>query len=153
VCTILRQVIENHPPPQRQSLLETFLEEILAPIDGSKLDELPADPTEAFQSILCLSALHDLWNDLGQVLGEATYLERQNMPQNTRHLTIVFDLDSPSGEAGRALMESFRGVITDLRGHYTTVRLLVTNPSVTGDPGPQLPSEVLLEYDKERQGL
>jgi hypothetical protein len=70
VCSLLREVIDNDPPPQ-QTLLKKFLEQTLASIDDMELDKLPSNPTEALKSLLCLSTHQILWDALREVLSKA----------------------------------------------------------------------------------
>jgi len=62
VCTLLRAVIDYHPLPQQQSLLKTFLGELLAHRSAKKLSKLSTDPTEAFNWLLCHCTLQNLWD-------------------------------------------------------------------------------------------
>lgn len=159
MCSLLREVIDNHPPPQ-QTLLKKFLEEILASIDDMELDKLPSNPTEALKSLLCLSTHQILWDAFREVLSKAvelythpTVLEQHDAQQNKRSLTFIFDLDNSAVEIGRTLVSDIRRLTASLQQDYPKQRVLVTYPPLTSDFGLQLPSEIILIYDKERQGL
>ena len=155
VCSLLKVAIDNHP--QQQSLLETFMNEILELKDDTILDKLPANPREAFTTLLCCATDQNLWDALGHVLRQATPVdgpntgsERHGAQRNKRNLALIVDLNNL--ELGRALISHITQAIKSLRQDYLTVRLLVTNPP-TGDLGLQQSPAVLIEYDKERQGL
>jgi hypothetical protein len=91
VCSLLKAAIDNHP--QQQSLLETFLNEILELKDDTILDKLPANPKEAFTTLLCCATDQNLWDALGHVLRQAapvdgpnTCSERQDAQRKKRNL-------------------------------------------------------------------
>jgi len=158
VCTILNQVLESCPSSQQPYLLELFLRKTLATLANWELTKVGADnPKESFKKLLDISTLKNLWNSLEQVLSKAE-LHCQNIDLETsrrsrRKLTFVLDLDNLTVETGRELMDIIRPMMATLRREYSTVRLLVTNPPSTGNLGLQKPSELLLDYDTERQGL
>lgn len=85
--------------------------------------------------------------------GDQMAWEGQGMRQNKRKLTFIFDLDRRLEETWKALINHVRGAIANLRREYLVVRLLITNPPVASDLGLLQPSEIILEYDQERQGL
>jgi len=160
VYTLLREVMDYYPPPQQQSLFKTFLTEILAHMDDTKLGKLPHNATEAFKMLLCLSTVQNLWDALEQVLRKAAdlyeqtiVLEHPDATRNKRNLTFIFDLGIAPIETVRTWINHVRRTMANLGGDYLTVRLLITKPPSIGDLGLQQPSENLLEYDKERQGL
>ncbi|KAF8534235.1 hypothetical protein BDD12DRAFT_809527 [Trichophaea hybrida] len=107
VCSLLKVAIDNHP--QQQSLLETFLNEILELKDDTILDKLPANPKEAFTTLLCCATDQNLWDALGHVLRQAapvdgsnTGSERQDVQRNKRNIALIVDLNNL--ELGRALI-------------------------------------------------
>jgi hypothetical protein len=79
--------------------------------------------------------------------------EPPSMSQNKQHVTFVFDLGDHSMEDVKALIDIVRRVLVGLRSSYRTARMMVTCKSIGSDFGLQRPSEVLVEYDRERQGL
>jgi len=158
VCTILNQVLQSCPSSQQQYLLEAFLTKTLATLANWELAKVGAvDPKESFRKLLHISTLKNLWDALEQVLSEAELhcqtIDMETSRRNRRKLTFVFDLDDITVETGRELMDIIRPMIARLQREYSTVRLLVTNPPPTGDLGLQKPSELLLDYDIERQSL
>jgi len=157
-CTILNQVLDSCPSSQQQYLLESFLTKTLATLDDWELTKVGADdPKESFKKLLHISTLKSLWDALEQIISEAELHSRsidlETSRRSRRKLTFILDLDNQTVETGRELMDIIRPMMATLRREYSTVRLLVTNPPSTGDLGLQKPSELLLDYDTERQGL
>jgi len=69
-----------------------------------------------------------------------------------RKLAVVFDFDDFSNKEYRLFINAIRGTLRNLGRHFSVVKILVTNPPTTADLEIQ-ESEILLEYDTERQGL
>ena len=151
VCSwnLLRQLIENHSTAAG-SLLQIFLERALYFLSDDELVKLRAhdDPTDVFRSLLCLSKPQNLWDALGQVLGN---LKEQENPRK-RNLTLVMDLNSMAS-AWAGLVDNIRKMTAGLPQGYGTVRILLSNLPEISNLWQHGPSEILLEYDKERKGM
>ena len=152
VWNLLRQLITNHSTVA-ESLLQTFLSTALYFLNDDKLVQLRArdDPTDAFRSLLCLSKPQDLWDALGQVLED---LEEQENPKppGKPNLTLIIDLKSMAS-TWKELINYIRQMIAGLPQGYGTVKVLLSNlPEISG-LWHRRPSEILLEYDKERKGM
>ena len=152
VWSLLRQLIENRPTAT-ESLLQIFLKKTLDCLNDEELRKLPAhDPTIIFKSLLCLSKPRNLWDALGQVLGD---LKEKEGPahRGKPNLTLIIALDSESS-TWKGLIDNVRGMAAGLPRGYGTVRVLLSDlPEASNLHWQHRPSEVLLEYDKERQGM
>ena len=148
VWNLLRQLIENRSGATEQ-LLQTFLRYALDFLAGDEVAKLRAhgDPTDTLRSLLSLSKPQDLWDALGQVLGDLKDLENPR----EQDLTLVIDLGS-AASAWEELVDNIRGMTAGLPQGYGTVRILLSNLPETRNPWQDRPSEILLEYDKERKG-
>ena len=153
VLNLLRQLIENRPTAATP-LLPIFLRKALNFLSNDKLLELQTcGPTDVFKSLLCLSEPQNLWGALGQVLEdleERGNLERLGKP----NLTLVIDLSSIA-DSWEQLIGNIRKMTAGLpQGHYGAVRVLLSNlPEASSSCWLHRPSEVLLEYDRERKGM
>ena len=153
VWNLLMQLIENHPTSAIQ-LLRIFLKKALDFLSDDKLPKLlDSGPTNVFESLLHLSEPQDLWGALGQVLEdleERGNLERPEKPD----LALVIDLNSMAG-SWEPLIDNIRKMIGGLpQGYNRAVRVLLSNlPEESSRLWQRRPSEVLLEYDKERKGM
>ena len=147
VWNLLRTLIKNHSTAE-ESLLQTFLGNVLGSLSDDKLANLPDHPADAFRSLFYLFKPRDLWHALGQVLGD---LMDSDIPRK-RNLTLVIDLNSmASGWEG--MIGNIREMTTSMPQAYGSVRILLSNLLEASDRWQTRPSEILLEYDKERQGM
>ena len=148
---LLRQLIESRSAAE---LLQIFLESVLLFLSDGELEvklRPQGDPTDVLRSVLCLSKPRNLWGALGQVLGdlkEHGNAKRQGKP----NLTLIIDLNSVAG-TWNELIKNIRGMTAGLQHIYGTVRVLLSNLPETGNLWQHRPSEILLEYDKERKGM
>jgi hypothetical protein len=160
VWTLLKQAIDGQPDLHKQSLIMAFFREALQPItDEVFITMLPDEPKEAFERLLRVSKLENLWYALVQTLKMAEELSvgnigsmQQNNAQLQRNLVIVLDIDDLFIESYQLLMDVMRENIKYLQRHFETVKVLVVNAPSTSDLALRQ-SEILLEYDKERRGL
>jgi hypothetical protein len=165
ICTLLKQLIEGHSLHRQEFLTRTFLRKVLERSSEEKITNAstPKDPMESFKRLLCTSSLDILWSALKSALIDASEPCRNvdseplapSMPQNKQHVTFVFDLGDHSVEDVKALIDIVRPVLVGLRRSYRTAKMMVMCNSLAKgiEFGLQRPSEVLVEYDKERQGL
>jgi len=159
VWTLLIQTIEGFPLSQKQCLLTVFFSQALDTIVDEELAKmLPDKPMETIQCLLLHSDLRNLWVALAQTLGKSEQLrlrgtepKRQTSCQTKRNLAMVFDLNDFSIETYKLLIGIIRGTLRYLRQYYSSVKILLVNPPPTGDLELR-ESEVLVEYDRERQG-
>ena len=151
VCAwnLLSSLIKNHSTAEG-SLLRTFLRNALRPLSDDELASLQVygNPVGVFRSLFCLLKPEDLWNALGQVFGD---LKEPGIPQK-RNLTLVIDLNSMAS-CWKVLVDNIREVTTGLPQVYRSVRILLSNLPETSNRWRTRPSEILLEYDKERKGM
>ena len=149
VWNLLGTLIKTHSTTEK-SLLQTFLRNALASISDDELAKLPvySDPIDVLRSLFCHSKPKDLWHALGQVLGGL------KEPENSqkRNLTLIIDLYSKAS-AWEELVSGIRGMAADMPQTFRTVRILLSNLPEIGDHRQTLPSEIFLEYDKERKGM
>ena len=149
VWNLLGQLVENRSGATGQ-LLRTFLRYALDFLAGGEIAKLRArgDPADTLRSLLSLSKPQDLWDALGQVLGDL------KDPENSgeQNLILVIDLGS-AASAWRELVDNIRGMTASLPQGYGTVRILLSNLPETRDLWQHRPPEILLEYDKERKGM
>ena len=149
VWNLLRTLIKNHPTAE-ESLLQTFLRNALGFLSDDELENLPVhgNATSVLRSLFSLLEPQDLWHTLRQVLGN---LKEQEIPRK-RNLTLVVDLNS-AASAWEELVENIRNMTADMTQVYGTVRILLSNLPETSNRWQTRPSEILLEYDKERKGM
>jgi hypothetical protein len=153
------QVIDNCPQQQQNSLLEDFFSQILDFMAADEVAEmLLKKPMEAFESVLSRANLQNVWDSLAQVLKmseeerrRGTESRYQNTQWNKRNLTFVFALDIRPIKAFQSLLDIICYIVYNLRRHFLSVKVVVIYPSSASDLRLNH-SEVLLEYDKERQG-
>ena len=151
VWSLLRQLIESRPTAAR-SLLQIFLRKTLYCLNDEELGKSWAhDPTIIFESLLCLSKPRNLWDAFGLVLGYLKEKENPNHPGNP-NLTLIIVLDSKSS-TWKELIDNIRKMTAGLPRGYGTVRVLLSDLPEASNLHWQRPSEILLEYDKERQGM
>ena len=150
VWNLLRQLIGNR---SAEKPLQIFLERILHFLSDDELEKLSAhdNPTDVFRSLLRLSKPRNLWDALGQVLGVL------KEPGNSRHqgksnLTIVIDLNSMAS-SWKGLIDDIREMTAGLSQRYRAMGVLLSNLPETSNLWQHRPSEILLEYDKERKGM
>jgi hypothetical protein len=139
VWTLLIQSINGYTPSQQEFLLKEFVHYTLRPVEENKY-------------------LENLWYALAQALmksGEfdthCTEPDRQNPPVVKRKLAVIFDLDNLPISTYELLIEIIRGTVRRLRRDFSGVKILIINPPISGDLLLD-ESEILIEYDKERQG-
>ena len=152
VWNLLRQLVENHPTAATK-LLRIFLKALGFLSDDKLPGLLAGGPTDVFESLLHLSEPQDLWRALGKVLEdleERGNLERLGKPD----LALVIDLNLMDGSS-KPLIDNIRKMIESLpQDYYRAVRVLLSNlPEESSGLWQRRPSEVLLEYDKERKGM
>ena len=149
VWNLLRQLIENRSGAATQ-LLQIFLRYALNLLAGDEVAKLRArgDPTDTLRSLLSLSKSQDLWDALGQVIGNL----KDPGDREEQNLTLVIDLGSEDS-AWEDLVDNIRGMTASLPQSYGTVRILLSNLPEIGNLWQHRPSEILLEYDKERKGM
>ena len=144
---LLRQLIKNRSTAE-ESLLQTFLKGALDFLGDDELAGLRdrGNPIDVFRSLLCFSKPQDLWETFSRVLGNL------KKPENSekQNLTLIIDLNSMTSN-WRVLIDNIRQMTTSLMKAYETVRVLLSN--VPEKSLGQRPSEILLEYDKEREGM
>ena len=151
VWNLLRQLIENRSATR--PLLQIFLEKALHFLNDDELVKLRAhyDPTDVFRSLLHLSKPQDLWDALGQVLEDLK--EHGNAKrQGKSNLTIVIDLNSMAS-GWKGLIDNIRKMTAGLSPSYGAVGVLLSNLPEINNLWQHRPSEILLEYDKERKGM
>jgi hypothetical protein len=159
ICTLLKQLIEGHSLHCQEFLVKKFLREVLEHSSEEEITNASKNPMESFKRLLYISSPEILWSALESALINASEScrnvdsEPPSMPQNKQHVTFVFDLGDHSMEDVKALIDIVRRVLVGLRSSYRTARMMVTCKSIGSDFGLQRPSEVLVEYDRERQGL
>ena len=149
VWNLLRTLIKNHPTAE-ESLLQTFLGTVLGFLSDGELANLRIhrNPTDVFRSLFRLFKPQDLWHALGQALGDLKELE---IP-GERNLTLVINLNSMAGPC-EGLVDNIRNMTADMPQAYGKVRVLLSNLPETSNRWQTRPSEILLEYDKERKGM
>lgn len=160
VWTLLMQVIDNCPQQLQNSLLEDFFGQILDFIAADEVAEmLLKKPMEAFESVLSRANLQNVWDSLAQVLKmseeerrRGTESRYQNTQWNKRNLKFVFALDNRPIKAFQSLLDIICYIVYNLRRHFLSVKVVVIYPSSASDLRLNH-SVVLLEYDKERQGM
>ena len=146
VWNLLRQLIEGRPTAAK-SLLQTFLRTALDFLGDDELTKLRihGDPTEAFRLLFCHSKPQALWIAFGQVLED---LEDPEDPRK-QGLTLIIDLNS--------MASGWEGLVNNIRsmraGSRQCVRVLLSNLPEGSNLGQNRPTEILLEYDKERKGM
>ena len=147
VWNLLRQLIGNRPAAAGSSL-QNFLERALSLLSENDRVQLRAhsNPTDVFISLLDLSSPRDLWVALGEALGGPE--EQKN--SGAQNLTLIIDLNLMA-RTWEGLVENIRHMTAGLMKDYGTVRVLLSNVPETSLG--QQPSEILLEYDKEREGM
>ena len=154
VWNLLRQMIGNSPAALQKSPLRTFLGKVLHSLSDDDIAKLrDDDPTKVFKLLLHLSKPLDLWDALGRALSEMADSGRQEYPRRQRKpkLTLIIDLNRMV-KTWKTLIDNIRQMATALQQDYGTVRVLLSNLPETKDPWQLQPSEILLEYDKERKG-
>ena len=152
VWNLLRQLIGNRSTAAGPHL-QIFLKEALYSLSDHELVELRAhdDPTDALRLLLCLSKPQNLWDALGQVLGEL--MQRENPKRLGKpNFTLVVDLNT-MGSAWNELVNNIRKMTVGLPQGYGSVRVLISNLPETSNLWQHQPAEILLEYDKERKGM
>ena len=149
VWNLLRTLIKNHPTTE-ESLLQTFLRNALELFSDEKLANLPVhgDPIDVFSLLFCHFKPQYLWYALGKVLGRL----KEHKIFRKRNLTLVIDLGSIAG-AWDKLVDNIREMTAGMSQTYGTMRILLSNLPETSNPWGTLPSEILVEYDKERKGM
>ena len=151
VClwNLLRILIKNHSTAE-ESLLQTFLRNALEFLSDDELATLPVHGNSIglFSSLFCLFKPQDLWHVLGQVLGD---LKEPEIPRK-RNLTLVIDLNS-AASAWEGMVENIQKMTAGMTQTYRTVRILLSNLPEASNRWQTRPSEILLEYDKERKGM
>lgn len=161
VWTLLRQVIDNHPVHQRE-FFEEFLDSLRTPMDIIERAKVEAqkDPAKMTAELMALSSPGNLWNALCQALRKPSKLKLDSAgninsgssnASSVRSLTVILDIDNLYIEQWPELIASIRNTTKSLRRDYFVVKWLITNPPNFGDLGIRQ-SEVLVEYDNERQG-
>ncbi|KAA8894548.1 hypothetical protein FN846DRAFT_786182, partial [Sphaerosporella brunnea] len=111
---------------------------------------------EKVSRLLNFSTLEDLRNAFEQTIHKEIGVATSKTARNSRepraataihHLIFAFDLDNPTFEAWKNFLESLR----KLQGNsLLPFKVLVANPPISSNLGLDC-SEILLEYDKERQ--
>ena len=147
VWNLLRTLIKNHSAAE-ESLLQTFLGNVLGSLSDDELANLPDHPADAFRSLFHLFKPRYLWDALGQVLGD---LKDPDIPRK-RNLTLVIDLNSMAS-GWEEMVDSIREMTAGMPQAYGSVRILLSNLPEASDRWQTRPSEILLEYDKERKGM
>ena len=150
VWNLLRQLIENRSGAAEQ-LLQTFLRYALDFLARDEVAKLRAhvDPKDTLRSLLSLSKPQDLWDALGQVLGD---LKDPGNP-GEQNLTLVIDLGSEAS-AWEGLVDNIRRMAGLLPQTCGAMRVLLSNlPQTSNLWQTRSPSEIFLEYDKERKGI
>ena len=149
VWNLLRTLIKNHSTAE-ESLLQTFLRTAIGFLSDGELADLRIhrNPADVFKSLFCLFKPQDLWHALGQALGD---LKEPEIP-GERNLTLVIDLNSMAGSC-EGLVDNIRNMTADMPQAYGKVRVLLSNLPETSNRWQTRPSEILLEYDKERKGM
>ena len=144
VWNLLRQLIENRSAAE---LLQIFLERVLHFLRDYELAKLPAhgDPTKVFRSLFHLFKPQHLWDALEQVLWDLK-------EKGVHNLTLIIDL-YPKASAWEGLIDSIRNMTAGLSQGYGAVRVLLSNLPKNSNLWQHQPSEILLEYDKERMGM
>ena len=149
VWNLLGTLIKNHSTAE-ESLLPTFLRNALASISDDELAKLPVcgDPIDVLSSLFRYLKLKDSWHALGQALGDL------GEPENPRKrdLTFIIDLYS-NGSAWEELVSGIREMTAGMPQTFRTVRILLSNLPEKSDHWQTRPSEIFLEYDKEREGM
>ena len=151
VWNLLRQLIGNRSTAAGPHL-QIFLKKALHSLSDHELVELRAHdgPTDALRLLLCLSKPQNLWDALGQVLGDLR--QRENPKRLGKpNFTLIVDLNTMDG-AWNELIDNIRKMTVGLQG-YGTVRVLISNLPETSNLWQHRPAEILLEYDKERKGM
>ena len=145
VWNLLRQLIENCSVAG--PLFQIFLERALYFLSDDELSKLQGrdDPTHVFRSLLRFSKPKNLWDALGQILGDIK-------EQGTPNLTLIIDLNSMDS-TGKELIDNIRKMTAGLPQGCGTMRVLLSNLPETSNLWEHRPSEILLEYDKERKGM
>ena len=147
VWNLFRTLIKNHSTAE-ESLLQTFLGNVLGSLSDDELANLPDRPANAFRSLFHLFKPRDLWHALGQVLGD---LKNSDVPRK-RNLTLVIDFNSmASGWEG--MVDNIHEMTAGMPQTCGSVRILLSNLPEASDRWQARPSEILLEYDKERKGM
>ena len=144
------QLIENSVAAGRH--LHIFLERALYFLSDELLLKLRVfrDPTDLFRSLLHHLKPQDLWDALGQVLEN---LEEENPKRSGKpNLTLIIDLKSMAS-TWKELIDNIREMTACLSQGYGAVRVLLSNLPEMGGLWQHRPSEILLEYDKERNGM
>ena len=155
VWNLLRQMIGSSSTTLQKSLLGAFLGKALHSLSDDVVAKLRGDdPTKVFKSLLHLSKPLDLWDALGRALSEMADPGKQEYPMRQRkpNLTLIIDLNRMVN-IWKTLIGNIRQMTTALQQDYGTVRVLLSNLPETKDPWQLQPSEIVLEYDKERKGM
>ena len=144
VWNLLRQLIEGRPTAAKP-LLQTFLRTALDFL-GDELKELRVhgDPIKAFKSLFYHSKPKDLWVAFGQALEDLGGLGNPRK----QGLTLIIDLGS--------MASGWEGLVDNIRRMTSSrqfVRVLLSNLPGGSNLGQNRPSEILLEYGKERKGM
>ena len=145
VWNLLLQLIEN-PSRAVEPLIQTFLGNALDSLGDDEAAKLSVNdgPTDTLKSLLCLSKPSDLWGAFGKVLGD--------LKESENNLTLVIDLHSMASE-WEGLVDNIREVAELLSQTCGTLRVLLLNLPEASTLWETRPSEILLEYDKERKGM
>ena len=149
VWNLLRTLIENHSTAE-ESFLQNFLGTALGFLSDDELANLRiySNPADVFRSLFRLFKPQVLWHALGQALGD---LEEPEIP-GKRNLTFVINLNLMAGSC-EGLVDNIRNMTAGLLQAYGKVRVLLSNLPETSNRWQTRPSEILLEYDKERKGM
>ncbi len=157
ICTLLQQLIRIEPS-REQFLLRSFLRDVLAQTGNQQLkivSESARNPKDSLNILLRISSPIILWAGFEAALRDV--MERSpdadsKMSQNKQRMTFVFDLNDYPAQDAIDLITKLRNIKNRLE-HLYRIRILLTCRSVTVGLGLRGPSEVQVEYEKERQGL
>lgn len=154
------QLIQSHQS-SKDSLLRTFINGLLFHYSDEEVEELLpriiSSPIKASQELLESSPRNVLWAALESafVNSPGLFEYSNSVPGNAGCVTFIFELADLGREDVHAFMSVFHRMITALHGSFRgpRARMVVTCETKLVELDLQKLSTVVIEYDKERQGM
>lgn len=150
VCSMLTQMIDVFSA-NKKHVQETFLREVLARATDKDFEKLQGAPKEQLTALLKSVHPEVLWSALEITIQDTTKYDSCNTQKKRRHIAFIFDFDNTAMADLQTTVTHFRQLQTRLQRNFR-LNLLVTYCSQVMTDLNLVSTEVLLEYDKERQG-